>query len=94
MKLLTKIIKGLKTVQSSTFSSSFTRLALLTKVEGIFGGYFSEWLGSPQAKSFWHQTAFALRKPPDGSLSNRAEAPEVGLEHAGGITYPIWPWKM
>lgn len=35
-------------------------------------------------------SAFASRKPPNGSLSNRAEALKVGLEHVGGMTYPIW----
>lgn len=39
-------------------------------------------------------SAFASQKPPDGSLSNRAEALKVGLEHAKGLTYPIWPWKF
>lgn len=39
-------------------------------------------------------SAFASRKPPDGSLSNRGEALKVGLEHAEGITYPIWPRKF
>lgn len=99
MKLFAKIIKRLKTVQSSTFSSLFIRLSLLTvgwreSLESVL----QSGLDIPKVRVSDIRrplvSAFASRKPPDGSPSNRPEALKVGLEHAGGITYPIWPWKF